>query len=280
MSLGRILFKRWQYTLGAGLLIMFILLALFGTVLYPNGTPINPANVYGPPTWAAPFGTDFAGRNILGEVVLGTRYVLEIAGLAGLFTLIMGVTVGLLTGMVGGIVDSVFMRLIDFFLSVPSYPLLIIIADLVHTHSIIVLAVILSLWGWAGMARAIRSQVLTLKRREYIEAANSLQMPRLYIAIREVFPALMPYVVMHLIMAITGAVYGEVGLFFLGLVPIQADNWGLMLNWAYSVSGAIYSKSSILFMAAPLLAIILFQTGSVFFNQALEEFFNPNLQYR
>lgn len=278
MNLLKILVKRPQYAIGTGILLLFVFLAVFGNVLYPNGTPMNVALIYAPPSWAHPFGTDFAGRDVLGEVVLGTRFVLEVACLAGVFTLAIGATIGLATGIIGGVLDTVLMRFIDMVLSVPQYLLLVMLATIVHVSSPIALAGILSLWGWAGMARAIRSQVLSVKRREYVEAANALEMGRWHVAVREVAPSLMPYIVMHLIMAITGAVYGMIGLFFLGMVAIKADNWGLMLYWAYNVAGAIYSEVSVFYMAAPLLAIILFQTGSVFFNRALEEYFNPQLQ--
>lgn len=274
----KIVRSKFRYSFGVALLLLFVLLAIFGPLLYPHGTPINPNNIYAGPSLAHPFGTDFAGRDVLAEVVLGTSPVLVVAALAGVITLLVGVTVGLLAGYVGGVLDVVLMRITDFILSLPSYPLLIILADILRVSGALPMAMLLSITAWAGLGRAIRSQILAVKNQEYIEAAHSLELSRWRVATGEILPSLMPYIVMHLIIAVTQAVYGEVGLYFLGVVPVSAANWGVMLNWAFNVSGAIYAPQSLLFLVCPLLAITLFQMGAVFFNQALEEFFNPNLR--
>lgn len=276
--LWRIIRSNFRYQIGTGLLLLFAFLAIFGGVLYPHGTPIDAQKIYASASLAHPFGTDFAGRDVLGEVVLGTEPVLIVAVLAGIITMSVGTLVGLVSGYIGGLTDVIFMRITDFILALPSYPLLIILADILHVSGDVPLAALLSLTAWAGLGRAIRSQILSVKNQEYIEAARSLELPRWRIAVQEILPALMPYIVMHLIIAITQAIYGEVGLYFLGVVPVNSANWGVMLNWAFNVSGAIYSPQSLLFLVAPLLAITLFQMGAVFFNQALEEFYNPDLR--
>ncbi|GMA61922.1 ABC transporter permease [Alicyclobacillus fastidiosus] len=278
MTLIRVVCSKVRYVSGAILLLIFAVLSIFGTLLYPHGTPMDPTNLYAPASWSHPFGTDFAGRDILGMVVLGTRPVIVVAVLAGIITLFVGTLVGLLSAYVGGILDTVLMRLTDFILALPSYPIMIVLAAVLHVSGALPMAALLSVTAWAGLGRAIRSQVLSTKKQEYIEAARSLEIGHWRIAIGEMLPSLMPYIMMHLIMAVTAAVYGEVGLYFLGAVPVNSANWGVMLNWAFNVSGAIYTPQSALFLVAPLLAITLLQTGAVLFNQALEEYFNPNLR--
>lgn len=280
MLLVNIIRSKTRYMLGAFLVLLFIFLGLFGPSLYPHGTPMNPINLYAPPSWAHPFGTDFAGRDVLGEVVIGAQSVLAVAAVAGFITLGVGILVGLAAGYLGGLIDMILMRIVDFVLALPSYPLLIILADILHVSGVIPLGALLSLTAWAGLGRAIRSQILSLKKQEYIEAARSLEFSNTRIAFSEILPGLMPYIVMHLIVAVTQAVYGEVALYFLGVVPVNSTNWGVMLNWAFNVSGAIYSPQSILFLIAPLIAITLLQMGGVLLNQALEEYFNPNLRAR
>ena len=274
----QIILSKTRYTVGALLVLLFVFLAIFGPSLYPSGTPMDPTQLYAPPTWAHPLGTDFAGRDVLGEVVLGTGNVLAIAAVAGILTLGVGLIVGLASGYLGGMVDMVLMRVVDFVLSLPSYPLLIILATLLHVQGPIELGALLALTAWAGLGRAIRAQILSLKKAEYVEAARSLEYSNVRIAFSEVLPALMPYVVMHLITAIVQAIYGEVGLYLLGVVPVNSSNWGVMLNWAFNVSGAIYSPQSVLFLIAPVAAVVLVQVSGVLVNQALEEFFNPNLR--
>jgi peptide/nickel transport system permease protein len=267
-----------RYLFGTALILLFGVLAIFGHAMYPHGTPINGNLLWAGPSLQHPFGTDFAGRDVLAQVVLGTRSVLVVALLAGVITLSVGTAIGLAAGYWGGLLDTVFMRFTDFFLSLPPYPLLIILATIVKVNGALEFAALISLTTWAGLGRAIRSQILAVKNQDYVEAARSLELPRWRVAIQEVLPSLMPYIVMHLILAVSTAVYLEVGLYFLGVVPVNSSNWGVMLNWAFNVDGAIYSPQSALFLAAPLLAIILFQMGAVFFNQALEEYFNPNLR--
>jgi peptide/nickel transport system permease protein len=277
-TLWRIVRSNPRYLIGAGLLLLFVVLALFGSAFYPHGTPINPANIWAGPSWQHPFGTDFAGRDVLAQVILGTQSVLLVAVLAAIITLFVGTAIGLLAGYFGGLLDTIFMRFSDFILSLPSYPLLIILASILKVNGALPLAALISLTAWAGLGRAIRSQILAVKNQDYVEAARCLELPRWRIAVQEILPSLMPYIVMHLIQATTQAVYAEVAIYFLGVVPVNSDNWGVMLNWAFNVDGAIYSPQSALFLVCPLLAITLFQMGAVFFNQALEEYCNPNLR--
>ncbi len=276
--LWSILRKKPSYLIATIILVFFAFLAIFGPMFYPNGVPSNPADLYAPPSWQWPLGTDYAGNSTFAQIVIGARYVLSVAALAAVFTMFIGVTLGVLSGFFGGAVDTVIMRITDFILTLPSYPLLIIIAATVPISGPVPMALLLSINSWGGLARAIRSQVLSLKKQDYIEAARVLRLGSGHIAFRQIMPLMMPYIVMHLILAVTGAVYGETGLFFLGIVPIEATNWGVMLNYAYSQAGAIYSPSSVFYLASPLAAILLLQLSSVTFSDALNDFFNPQLR--
>lgn len=274
--LWAVLKRKKSYLASAGLLLLFALMAVFGPMLYPHGLPTS-NQYYAPPSWKYLLGTDYAGVSVLAEVIDGARSVLFVAALAAVLTMAIGVVVGLLSGYLGGITDTILMRLTDFVLTVPTFPLLIVIAAVVKISGPIPMAVVLSINGWGGMARAVRAMVLSLKRRDFVEAARSLELGNRHIVVRQILPLIMPYVVMHLILAVTNAIYGEVGLFFLGLVPISGTNWGVMLNFAYSASGAIYVPSSVLYLMAPVGAIVLVQIGSVGFTKALDEVFNPQI---
>lgn len=271
-----VLKSRISYLAAAALLMMFALMAVFGPMLYPHGIPQG-SQFYAPPSWRYPLGTDYAGASVLAEIIVGSRYVLFVAALAACFTMAIGVIVGLASGYVGGLTDTVLMRVTDFILTIPTYPLLIVIAAVVKISGPIPMAILLSINGWGGMARAVRSMVLSLKRRDFVEAARSLELGNGHIVGRQILPLIMPYIIMHLILAVTSSIYGEVGLFFLGLVPIQGTNWGVMLNFAFSASGAIYVPSSVFYLMAPVGAIVLVQIGSVTFTKALDEVFNPQI---
>ena len=275
--LWAVLRRKKSYLASAGLLMLFILMAIFGPMLYPHGLPTSNTQYYAPPSWKYPLGTDYAGVSVLAEVIVGARYVLFVAAMAAVLTMAIGVVIGLLAGFLGGVTDAVLMRVTDFVLTIPTYPLLIVIAAVVKISGPLAMAGVLSINGWGGMVRAVRSMVLSLKRRDFVEAARSLELGNTHLILRQILPLIMPYVIMHLVLAVTGAIYGEVGLFFLGLVPISGTNWGVMLNFAYSASGAIYVPSSVFYLMAPVGAIVLVQIGSVGFTKALDEVFNPQI---
>ncbi|NPV79517.1 MAG: ABC transporter permease [Firmicutes bacterium] len=172
------------------------------------------------------------------------------------------------------------MRIADFFLTIPSLPLMIVLAAYVRVDSAPTMALILSITAWAGLSRAIRAQVLSLKEREFIEAAKVLGLRKSHIIFRELLPNMGSYIATNAILAFTGAMYAQVGLFFLGVVPFSSLNWGVMLNFAVSQGGALYTLRSVHYLLAPIVCIVLLQTGAVLFARAMEILFNPRLRVR
>jgi peptide/nickel transport system permease protein len=272
--------RRPARMVGLFLLLLFIAMALFGPLVYPTAPVVHPNDIYAPPSWLYPLGTDYAGRSILPQIVLGAQSVLFVAVLAAIFTVVIGLVVGLAAGYLGPAVDAILMRITDMFLTIPSIVLVLVLAITIGMSNDFVMAGILSFASWGGMARAIRSMVLSIRERSFVEVSQGLGMPRWYTLFKEVLPNLLPYVVVHLMLALTAAVYGEVGLYFLGVVPFKADNWGVMLNYATGGSGAIYSSQSIMFLASPILAIVLLQTGIVLCTDAVNELVDPRLRHQ
>jgi peptide/nickel transport system permease protein len=170
------------------------------------------------------------------------------------------------------------MRVADVFLTIPSFPLLVVLTGYLKVNEPLPMAGVLSIAAWAGLARAIRAQVLTLAQRDFVEAARIAGLSRTHIIFRELLPNMAPYIAMNFVLAFTGAIYAEVGLFLLGVAPFTATNWGVMLNFAVTQAGALYSTSSMWYLIAPMACIILLQVGSVLFVRALEEVFNPRLR--
>lgn len=277
-ELWRVLRRHPQNLIGLGILLLYLFMAVVGPLLYPSLLPQNPSQIYLPPSLAHPLGTDYAGRDVLALVVTGTRPILEVAVMAAIFVVGLGGTVGLLAGFSGGWLDTVLMRITDLFLTVPSLPLLILIASIAVLTNPLLIAALLSVTAWGGLARAIRSQVLSYREREYVEAARSLNLGTYHIIVREITPNLMPYIIMNLMLSVTGAIYAEVGLFYLGVLPFKSDNWGVMLNLAYTQGGAMYSARSLLYLISPMAAILILQLGIVMILRFLEEIFNPRLR--
>ena len=262
---------------GGGIVLLYVLIAIFGPYIAHIGNEQNPNDAYLLPTLGHPLGTDFVGNDVLAEVLVGTRPVMEVGLFTAVIVVTVGVIVGLLTGYVGGIVDTVVMRVTDIFLTIPGLPLIIVIASLIKTSSPLVLSLILSVTAWAGLARALRSQALSLRTSDFIDAARVQGLPLRHMVGRQLLPNVGPYVAINFLLAITGAIYAEVGLFLLGVAPITGTNWGIMINLAMN-QGALYTTKSMLYLFSPMAAIVLLQVALVYFARALDRVFNPRLR--
>jgi peptide/nickel transport system permease protein len=264
--------------IGLLIILMFVFMAVFGPLFYPAQLPIDPSNIYAPPSWKYPLGTDFEGTSNLALVVTGARYVLSAAALAALFTVVFGTVFGLVSGYFLGWTDSIIMRITDLILTVPSFPLLVVLSTVWKFEQPISMGFVLGITGWGGLARAVRSQTLSLRERGFIEAARGLGLSSTHILFREIFPNVGSYIAMNLLLGITGAIYSEVGLFFLGVVPFSVNNWGVMLNMAVFTGGAMSSVDALPYLLSPLLALLLLTLGIVLFLDAVDEMFNPRLK--
>jgi peptide/nickel transport system permease protein len=265
---------------GLAILLLYLFLALFGPAIAGSSVSTLPANpqIYAPPSWAHPLGTDYEGVDVLMEIVDGAQPVLYAALLIALFSVGLGSLVGLLAGALGGLADVVLMRVTDLFLTLPSFPLLVVVTAALHLQSIPVIALVISLTAYGGLARSIRSQILSLRERDFVLAARCLDLGAWHLMMAEYLPNLMPYILVHLLIAITTGVYAQIGLFFLGVLPFRAQNWGMMLNIAFNQAGAIFTSRSVLYLLSPIAAVVLLQTGILLFSQSLDPVLNPRLR--
>lgn len=257
--------------------IFFILLSFVGPYVVPLDRTTKLDEIYAPISWRHPLGTDFSGRDVASHVVHGGRDVLTVAFLAGAISTFIAILMGSLSALIGGKVDSGIMGLADVILTIPQFPLLIVLAGLLRFNSPTLLAFILGLLSWPSLSRAIRAQVLSLRERDFVEAARALDLGTGHIILREIMPNMASYLAVSLIFAMTAAVYAQVGLVFLGLVPLSGSNWGVMLQLAWT-KGAIFYPKALPYILGPVMAIALFQLSLVFATRSLEEMFNPRLR--
>ncbi len=273
----RLLRRNPSGLIGLILLVAMVLMAFVGPLIIPAETKANVKAIYQGPSWEHPLGTDFQGKDNLIQIIHGGKDIMIIAFLAGLMTTAIAVLVGGLSAFAGGAVDSFLMQVVDIWLTVPQFPLLAVLATLVRLDSPWLLALLLALLSWPGLARQIRSQVLSLRRRDYVEAAVALDMGTSHIIFREMLPNMMSYIAISLVFAMTSAIYQQTGLVFLGLVPFSSANWGVMLSLAYA-KGAIYQAEAAWNVLAPVGAIALFELSLVMLARSLDELFNPRLR--
>ncbi|MEW6046554.1 MAG: ABC transporter permease [Bacillota bacterium] len=256
--------------------VFFILLVTAGPLVVPLDTKADISAIYQPPSLQHPLGTDHQGRDIFSQIVHGGRGLLYVAALAGLLSTFVAVTLGSLSAYIGGRFDSLMMAVTDVVLTIPQFPLLAVLSGFIRLTSQTALAAIIGLLSWPMLLRAVRAQVLSLKEREFIEAARALGLGTGYIVFAEVLPNMLGYIVINLIFAMTSAMYSQVGLIFLGLVPLSGNNWAVMINLAW-VRGAIFFRDSLCYIMSPIAAIALFQLCLVWLSRALEEVYNPRL---
>jgi peptide/nickel transport system permease protein len=274
----RLLVRTPGRVFGLAIIALFTVLAIIGPYLYPKNLPIDPNAIYASPSLAHPLGTDFEGTDVLALVITGTRYMLLAGLVAGLITVVVGTAAGIAGGYYRGARDTALMRLTDIVLTVPGFPILIVLSTIWDFGSPWAMGFVLGIVGWGGIARAVRSQTLSLRERGFIEAARGLGLPSRHIIAREVLPNVAPYVAMNFLLSFTAAIYSEAGLFFLGVVPFNANNWGVMLNVAVFSAGALTSTHALAYVLSPLVCILLLTLGIVLVLNAVDEWFNPRLR--
>ena len=263
--------------IGLVLVTFFVLLGVFGPIIEPQTPAPDVSTIYAPATAHHPLGTDSQGRDVLIQIIRGGRVILLIAVVGAALSTFIAMIVGSAAAVIGGTVDSLIVGVTDVFLTIPGTPLLFVLAGLIHFTNPIFIAVIIAVLDWPGLARAIRAQVFSLKERDYVEAARALDLGTRRIMFSEILPNMMAYIVISFAISMVGAIYQTAGLYFLGFAPLAGDNWGIMINLAWT-QGAIFFQNSIWYILAPVLAIAFFSLGLVLLTRGLEEVFNPRLR--
>jgi peptide/nickel transport system permease protein len=259
-------------------LVVFVVIAVLGPWVVPLDMTPRYQQRFQPPSMSHVLGTDYAGRDIAQQMVAGTGDILLIAFSTGLFATLLALLIGMAAGLGGKRTDALLTGVIDIFLTVPNFPIMAIFAALFQIRNPIQFGFVLSLWAWPPLARAIRSQVLTLKRREFVEVANVMAMGWTSVVCGELLPNMMPFVTINFITMAKNAITASAGIMLLGLVPLRVQNWGMMLNLAVFQSGAIYIPHAYTYVLAPMLAIVLFQYCLVRFASGIDEIFDPRLR--
>ncbi len=273
----RTIFHNKQAMFGAFILLFFLAMATIGPEIVPESTKTNYAERLQGPSFEHPLGTDYAGRDTFSQFVHGSRNVLLVAFIAGVITITVGFIVGTIAGVAGGIADELLMGLTGVMLTVPSFPIMMVLSLVMSIDNPLLFGLLLSLWSWAGLARAIRAQILSLKHRDFVEASRVLGMGTMHIIFKEMLPNMISYILINFISIMKSAITASVGLMVLGLVPFSAQHWGMMISLATTTTGAMYGSSALIYFLTPVCGIMFFQMGCLFFANGLDDAFNPKL---
>jgi peptide/nickel transport system permease protein len=221
-------------------------------------------------------GTDRFGRDVTSLVLIALPVSLTVAFLAGALSTVLGVIVGFVSGYKGGRVDGVLRTITDMFIVIPTLPLIIILAANTRNLGSVKLALVLALFSWPVAARVIRTQVLSLRERPYIELSKMTNLSDREIIVGDILPNMAPYVAIGFAQASVGAAFALVGLTVLGLGPSSQMDLGRLISEALGY-GVISLGKELIFVVPVVLLILLF-LGLALISQGMEEFFNPRLR--
>jgi peptide/nickel transport system permease protein len=262
---------------GLAIVVAMVLMATVGPSLIPLDTVVKPSMRWCLPSLEHPLGCDYLGRDLLSMVVHGSREVFLIPFIATLIGILGGMSVGLLAGYIGGRARRALTAVTDVWLTIPSFPVIFILAY-VLPKSPLTIAVLLALFSWPGLARALAAEVASLKARDFIEACINLRLSKLHILFREIGPHLVPFVAYNFAAVFVGNMTSLIGIVLLGVAPLNPTNWGYLLNqMIFTYRGLLIPNGSIIIFILVSVFVVI-KLGVVFFAQALEEVFNPRLR--
>jgi peptide/nickel transport system permease protein len=267
MSVLSRLLRSPEGVIGLAILCLLALAALFAGVIFP-GDPLaiaGPALVQPFSDTSFPLGTDRLGRDVLAELVHGTRASLAVGIAAAIVALVIGSLVGTLAGFAGGLIDETLMRVVDAFQIVPAFLLALAFVSVVGA-SLPVVVLAIALGAWTGPARLARAEVLSIRERDYVAAARVIGMRPLEIALSEVLPNALPPVLALSSVIVASAVLIEAALSFLGLSDPNIVTWGSMI-----AEGRNVLRSAPFLSIVPGIALMVTVLGVYLLSEGLAE---------
>lgn len=267
-----------QGVVGLILLCFFVFLAIFGTSMVTLDLTVDFVNRYQMPSFNHLLGTDYLGRDILMQLIHGTKDVLLMGSITGVLTILIGFTVGSLAGISNQKVDKVIMFFVDLVLTIPSFPITMLIILSSQNKSPVFVALLMSLFTWGVVAREVRAQILTMRQSEYIVICKVMGLSKLYIMFCEMLPNMVSLIAIKFINAMRDAINTSMGLMLLGAMPYSPTHWGIILNNALTQTGGFFNPRGYIYLLAPIVCLGLFQLSCYLFANGLDEALNPRLR--
>jgi peptide/nickel transport system permease protein len=262
--------------IGLIVLGLFILIAVFAPLIAPYGASENGFDRSADASAGHWLGTTAAGEDVLSQLVWGSQVSIFVGLIAGLFSTIIAVLVGLSWGYVRGFGADVINFVVNLFLVIPGLPLMIVIAAYLSGGGIGMIITVVVITGWAWGARVLRSQTQSLRSRDFVTAAVFSGERPFRIVFREILPNMTSLIVGNFFGAATAAILAEAGLEYLGLGDSSIVSWGTMLFWAQNSNALLTGQWALLF--APGLCIALLATSLTLINFGVDSISNPRLR--
>lgn len=278
----KLLLKSKTGTLGLIIVLTVAIIAPFASVLAPyDPTETHPTYMLQPPFWMEGgnmdhiLGTDNLGRDILSRMIYGTQVSLLVGFSAVIIAGAIGAALGLISGYYGGIIDTVIMRFVDAFIAIPSLLITLVILTVVGP-GLWTLIIVLGATNWVGYARIVRGEVLSVKEREFVKAAQSIGVKDYKIMYKHLIPNVASSFIVTSTLSVASTIIAEAALSFLGMgIQPPAVSWGLMLN-----SGKDYLAVSWWVATFPGLAITITALGIIFLGDWLRDVLDPRMHMK
>jgi peptide/nickel transport system permease protein len=263
--------------LAAGLIIgaAILLFGLLGPLVVQDPSRVDDIGLAAP-SGAHLLGTTQTGQDVLAQLAYATRGSLTIGAVVGLLTLLLSGFFGVVGAYAGGWLDELFSLFTNIMLVIPGLPLVIVISSYVPDKSLWLVALVLSITGWAGSARVLRGYTLSLRNRDYVLASRVAGEKRRRILAVEILPNLIPLLASQVVFAVIFAILGEAGLSYLGLGASGSFTWGTMLY--YAQNGLALRLGAWWWFVPPGLLLALFGAALSLVNFSIDEIINPKLR--
>jgi len=269
----------WRTKAGSLVLLTYILMGTVGVWVIDQPSMAGPK--WAPPMRSLeyPLGTNQFGQSLLSVSVHATPAMFKMMlGGAG-FAVGVGVLVGVVAGYKGGFVDEVLMTATDIAMTIPGLPLIIVVAAILEPNDPFLVGILVSINDWSGRARGLRSQVLTIREENYVEASRLMNVSTPTILMKDVIPPLLPLILVGAVGSSRRVIFNAVALYFLGVLPFETTNWGVMLNMGYQ-SGGVTTPSLFYIVLVPILLIVFLSWSLIMLAQGLDRVVNPRARAR
>jgi peptide/nickel transport system permease protein len=261
---------------GLCIVIFFVLVAILGPILLHHDPNALSSDTLQPPSSAHWLGTTQTGQDVFSQVVYGTRSSVFWGFLTAVVVTLISITVGVAAGYFGGVIDEILSLLTNVFLVLPSVPLAIVLASFIPYKGPLTVAIVLMITSWAWGARVLRSQTLSLRKRDFIEAAKASGETNFRIIFFELLPNELAIVAAGFVGTAIYVILAEVGLEFIGLGNPTVVSWGSMFYWAQNNDALLLGAWW--WFIPPGLCIALLGAGLTFINFGIDEIANPRLR--
>jgi peptide/nickel transport system permease protein len=256
--------------------ISILITSVLGSMLYAT----KPLAIVGPaeqpPSADFPLGTDSWGRDLLALLLAGTKNSLRIGVTAAVIALTIGVVIGVTAGFKGGITDSALMLVTDVVLVLPSILIMMLVAAYLRERNPFYVSLIIGATGWPWVARAIRSQIMSLKSREFMYLSKMAGLRDVRIIVEDLLPNMASYIAMAFVLLMSGAMIAEAGLSMIGLGVTKGVSLGIILYWAQILESV--RRGMWWWFGPPGAVLVALASSLLLMSTALDEYFSPRLK--